>query len=60
MRSIGGQWIYNKEYRSLKQDTATLMAVTPDSLRRLMTDFPFDPMTLVTLGPGEKAADAAG
>jgi predicted Zn-dependent peptidase len=60
MRSIGGQWIYNKEYRSLEQDMATLMAVTPDSLRQLMADFPFDPMTLVTLGPGEKAAEATG
>ena len=32
MRSIGGQWIYNREYRSLEQDMATLMAVTPQSL----------------------------
>ena len=53
MRSIGGQWIYNKEYRSLEQDMATLMAVTPDSLRQLMRDFPFDPMTIVSLGPGK-------
>ena len=30
------------------------MSVTPDSLRQLMQDFPFDPMTIVTLGPGEK------
>src|SRR3954468_490281 len=59
MRSIGGQWIYNKEYRSLEQDMATLMAVDVQSLRRLMTDFPFDPMTPVTLGPGEKPAEAA-
>lgn len=56
MRSIGGQWIYNKEYRSLERDMATLMTVDVDSLRQLMTDFPFDPMTLVTLGPGEKPA----
>jgi predicted Zn-dependent peptidase len=56
MRSIGGQWIYNKEYRSLEQDMATLMTVDVDSLRRLMNDFPFDPMTLVTLGPGDAAA----
>jgi len=54
MRSIGGQWVYNKEYRSLEQDMATLMGVNVDSLRRLMRDFPFDPMTLVTLGPGEE------
>jgi predicted Zn-dependent peptidase len=52
MRSIGGQWIYNKEYRSLEQDMATLMAVTPQSLRQLMSDFTFDPMTIVSLGPG--------
>jgi predicted Zn-dependent peptidase len=52
MRSIGGQWIYNNEYRSLEQDMATLMSVTPDSLRSLMNDFPFDPMTIVSLGPG--------
>lgn len=54
MRSIGGQWMYNKEYRSLEQDMSTLMNVTPDSLRELMNDFPFTPMTIVSLGPGTK------
>ena len=54
MRSIGGQWIYNREYRSLEQDMATLMAVDNAPLRQLMREFPFDPMTIVTLGPGEK------
>jgi predicted Zn-dependent peptidase len=53
MRSIGGQWIYNKECRSLEQDMATLNAVTVDSLRNLLTEFTFDPMTIVTLGPGK-------
>ena len=54
MRSIGGQWIYNKEYRSLEQDMATLMSLTTDSLKQLMRDFPFDPMSIVSLGPGSK------
>jgi predicted Zn-dependent peptidase len=54
MRSIGSQWLYNREYRSLEQDMATLMSVDRQSLERLMDDFPFDPMTIVTLGPGEK------
>lgn len=54
MRSIGGQWLYNREYRSLEQDMATLMSVDRKSLQQLMTEFPFDPMTIVTLGPGEK------
>src|SRR5438270_13806651 len=52
MRSIGGQWIYNKEYRSLEQDMATLNAVTTDSMKQLMREFPFDTMTIVSLGPG--------
>ena len=34
---------------------ATLLAVNRESLEQLMRDFPFDPMTIVTLGPGEKA-----
>jgi predicted Zn-dependent peptidase len=56
MRAIGGQWIYNKEYRSLEQDMATLMGVNRQSLQQLMNDFPFDPMTIVSLGPSEKPA----
>jgi predicted Zn-dependent peptidase len=52
LRSIAGMWIYNGEYRSLEQDMETLNAITPQSLRKLMEDFPFDPMTVVSLGPG--------
>lgn len=51
MRSIGGSWIYNKEYRSLEQDMETLMKVDRNALNQLMRDFPFDPMTIITLGP---------
>ena len=51
MRAIGGQWIYNREYRSLERDMKTLMAITPQSLKDLMAEFPFSPMTTVTLGP---------
>src|SRR5678816_1461003 len=55
MRSIGSQWLYNKEYRSLEQDMETLMKVDRKSLEQLMRDYPFDPMTIVTLGPAETA-----
>jgi predicted Zn-dependent peptidase len=58
MRSIGGQWIYNKEYRSLERDMETLMKVDRSSLEQLMRDFPFDPMSIVTLGP--PAGEAKG
>jgi predicted Zn-dependent peptidase len=54
MNSIGRQWIYNREYRSLEQDMETLMGVNRRALRELMDEYPFDPVTIVTLGPGEK------
>ena len=57
MRSIGGQWVYNKQYRSLEMDMATLMAVNTGSLQQLLREFPFDPMTIVSLGPGEKTEE---
>jgi predicted Zn-dependent peptidase len=53
MRSIGGQWIYNKEYRSLEQDMSMLMKVDRKALEQLLREFPFDPMTIVSLGPSE-------
>src|SRR3954466_3228544 len=52
MRSIGSQWIYNKEYRSLEKDMETLQAVDRQSILDLMRVYPFEPMTIVTLGPG--------
>lgn len=54
MNSIGRQWIYNREYRSLEQDMDTLMGVNRRALQDLMDEYPFDPVTLVTLGPAEK------
>ncbi len=51
MRSLGAEWIYNQEYRSLEQDMESLRGVTTESLKQLMRDFPFQPMTVATLGP---------
>jgi predicted Zn-dependent peptidase len=59
MRSIGAQWTYNREYRSLEQDMRSLNSVTPDSLRQLMEAYPFEPMTIVSLGPEAGAPAAA-
>ncbi|MGC4034231.1 MAG: hypothetical protein QM754_21335 [Tepidisphaeraceae bacterium] len=49
---MGNQWVYTGDYRSLDQDMATLLAVTPASLKQLLDEYTFDPMTIVTLGPG--------
>ncbi|MGN6728033.1 MAG: M16 family metallopeptidase [Tepidisphaeraceae bacterium] len=52
MRALGNQWIYTGGYRSLDDDMQTLLAVTPASLKQLLDEYTFDPMTIVTLGPG--------
>jgi hypothetical protein len=49
--SIGSPLIYTKEYRSLEADMATLMSVNRQTMLDLMREYPFDPMTIVTLGP---------
>jgi len=51
LRAIAGQWLYNKDYRSLEQDMKTLMSIDAKSLRKLMREFTFEPMTIVSLGP---------
>lgn len=51
MRAVGSQWIYTGSYRSLDDDMQVLLSVTPQTLKDLLRDFTFDPMTTVTLGP---------
>jgi predicted Zn-dependent peptidase len=51
LRAIAGQWLYNKSYRSLEEDMMTLMSIEAKGLRKLMEEFTFDPMTIVSLGP---------
>lgn len=56
MRAIGAEWIYNRRYRSLQEDMDIINGITAASLRDLMRDFDFAPMTVVTLGPEGPAA----
>ena len=53
MRALGNQWVYTGEYRSLDQDMETLLSVNVSSLKKLLDEYAFDPMTIVTLGPGK-------
>ena len=54
MRAIGGAWVYNGQYRAMQEDLDALLAVTPNDLKTLLDRFPFDPMTVVTMGPPGK------
>ena len=52
MSSIGSTWTYLGEYLPLEEELAKVMAVTADDLRRLVSNPPFSPKTLLRLGPG--------
>lgn len=51
MRSLGMQWTYLNHYLPLEVELQRLMAVTPDDIRSLVTQMPFQPRTVVHLGP---------
>jgi predicted Zn-dependent peptidase len=51
MRSIGNQWTYLRQYLTLDQELAGLMAVGVDDVRQLAGELVSSPRTLVRLGP---------
>ncbi|MFO1094261.1 MAG: pitrilysin family protein [Planctomycetaceae bacterium] len=54
LSSLGGNWLYRGEYRSVRDDLETLNAVSRDEVRRLLEQYPLTPTTIVGVGPWEK------
>ncbi len=51
MRHLGGQWTYLGEYTPLAEELDRIMAVTVDDVEQLLDQMPFEPRTIVRLGP---------
>jgi predicted Zn-dependent peptidase len=51
MRGVGSQWLYQGEYRSLKEELDHIMRVTADDVRSLLREMPLGPRTIVRMGP---------
>lgn len=51
MRSICSRWIYNGDYQPLEEELARLEAVDGRQIHDVLAAFPFEPMTITTLGP---------
>ena len=51
MRGLGSEWTYLGEYTSLAEELDRIMAVTVDDVRQLTGDTPFQPRTILRLGP---------
>src|SRR5690606_34889311 len=43
--SLGGNWLYRREYRSVKQDLDTVESITQSDVRALLDAFPLEPCT---------------
>ena len=51
LSSLGANWLFRREYRSIEDDLATLHNVTLDDIKRMMIDFPLGHETTVGVGP---------
>ena len=51
---LGFGWQYRQEYIPLADEIAAIQAVTPADIRRVIAEYPFEPLTQIGLGPLEK------
>ncbi len=51
LASLGGNWVYRQEYRSIEDDLATIKSLTAADIRELLDVYPLGQMTTSTIGP---------
>ena len=49
--SLGPDWLYRQEYRSIEDDLTTVDQLTVDDVNRILREFPLTSPTTVTVGP---------
>jgi predicted Zn-dependent peptidase len=52
MQSLGGTWAYLGKYLPLEEELERLTVVTAADVKALLAEMPFEPKTIVRLGPG--------
>ena len=53
LSSLGGNWVYREEYRSVDDDLQTLRSITTRDVRNLLDAYPLATTTTVAVGPLE-------
>lgn len=51
LSSLGGNWVYRKEYRSVQDDLETLRSIGTDEIRELLKTYPLAQTTTAGVGP---------
>lgn len=54
LASLGSNWMYRKEYRSVEDDLKTLRSISREDIRNLLDQYPLGQTTTVAIGPREK------
>jgi predicted Zn-dependent peptidase len=49
--TVGGDWVYRREYRSIRDDLETVAAVTPQQIADVLAAYPLTRSATVTIGP---------
>ncbi len=57
--SLGNNWIYRGEYRSVQDDLNTLTSISPDDIHSLLEAYPLGQTTTVGVGPLEALSSPA-
>lgn len=52
--SLGNNWLYRHEYRTLQDDINAIKAVTVDQIRELLARYPLETLSTITIGPREQ------
>lgn len=53
LSSLGGNWVYRQEYRSVDDDMQSLRSITTKDVRELLAAYPLGMTTTVAVGPLE-------
>src|SRR5690606_12223070 len=53
LSSLGGNWVYRQEYRSVAQELETLQNLTVADIQELLAQSPLGQQTTVAIGPLE-------
>ena len=51
LSSLGGNWVYRQEYRSVEDDLKLLRSISTDDVRELLQTYPLAQTTTVSVGP---------
>jgi predicted Zn-dependent peptidase len=51
LSSLGSNWVYRNEYRSVQDDLTAYRAITTDDVKAVLKKYPLGQLSTATVGP---------